>query len=682
MTLRTLIALTLSPALFLLSPARSFAANNWTNTSSGLWRTAANWSLATAPNGTSAADPTQITNAATKTVTIDSGTVAANLSLRGLTMSAPVGSTNTLQLLNVPLGTPLTTSKALLVGNRGTLQIINSAVSPTADFDVVGGALDLQSGSLTCALNCDLQDGSMVVSGGTLTATAGATGIRMGRFAGANANMTINNGTVNILRMTLGSVSGSQSSLTLAGGNLICAETFSAAQLPATTGNVTMTGGNLLVTNGTTKIADRATATFSQSGGNSAFADLSIGDLGVGSFNLSAGVMTVTPRTNTDLTIVGNQENGDFNQSGGVAIIRNELHVADFGGVTGNLNITGGQFFATNDLVAIGRYGFGTLTVSNALVVLTNTSVGRHPGAVGTLTVQSNANVHLLADLSIGRLGGAVGQVFVTAGLLSVTNDDIWVGRAGSGEMTVSGGSVHAKSFHVGESDDGTNAPIGNFTVNGGLVLVSSNFVAGTPLLSTGHVAIASGTLTVTNAARSAFAAVRAGDFTMNGGVLNADSLVVTNTDGSFIFNAGTLQAKALTVSNGQPFVVGDGVNPATLQLQGGTYTFTDGLVISSNATVSGCGTVIGSISNNGTYTNPCGQTPTVSITSLNKTGATAAVSFSSVNGLNHVLEFKNSLGDFTWTPIPPAVPGNGSVMTLTDGAATNVTRFYRIHAQ
>jgi len=154
--------------------------------------------------------------------------------------------------------------------------------------------LTLQSGSLDCAANCDLQSGNIVVNGGGVNATVGATGIRLGRFSGANASLTLNGGTVNTLRVTLGSVSGSQSSLTLAGGSLICTDSFSAAQLTSTTGDVTMSAGNLIVTNGITKIADRANATFSQSGGDSAFAYLSIGDLGVGTFNLSGGQMTVT----------------------------------------------------------------------------------------------------------------------------------------------------------------------------------------------------------------------------------------------------------------------------------------------------------------------------------------------------------------------------------------------------
>jgi len=669
--------------VIVLSAVSAQAANDWNASASGLWRTAVNWSLGTAPSNRSNENPTQITNAVSKTVTIDSATGSGNLAVRALTVSAPVGSTNTLALVNIPLGTPLTTSNPLLVGRRSILAITNSAVSLSDSFDILDSTVILDSGSLICAASCDLQSGSLIVNSGTLTATLGTTGIRMGRFSGANASFKINGGTVNTLRVTLGSVSGSQNSLTLAGGTLICSDSLSLAQLPATTGSATMTAGNLIVTNGTTKIADRAAATLTQSGGNTTFADLSIGDLGFGTYNLSGGTFTVTPRTSTDLTIIGNLENGDFNQSGGVAVVRNEIHVADFGGVVANLNLTGGEFFATNDLVAIGREGMGNLTISNALVVLTNTSIGRHFGSSGNMTVLAGANAFLIADLSLGRLAGASGQLFVTDGALSLTNDDIWVGRGGSGDMTVSGGTVRAKNLHVGSSDDGTNAPSGTLQLTGGNTLLSAGFFLGTSGLSSGSATVSGGNLIATNSSGNAGLVIADGTFTFSQGTIVADTLVMTNGSGQFAFNNGVLRSKGMMVANGQPFTVGDGINPATLELQGGTYTFANGLVISPNATVTGCGTVIGSVVNNGTYNNPCGtSSPSITIRSLAKVGNTVTVFFSTLTGSNHILEYKTNLTTPTWNAILPGVIGNGSVMWKADSTATNAARFYRIKVQ
>ena len=670
-----LIALLALPSL--RSPA---APNNWTNTGSGLWRFATNWSLATLPNSTSAVDPTQITNANTKTVTVDSATASTNLSLRGLTISAPAGSTNTLLVASAPVA--LTTSRAFLISNRGALQITNSDVWPGLDFDIVNGTLIMDSGSLTCAQNCDLQAGSMIVNSGTLTATSSvtSTGIRLGRFNGANASLVINGGTVDALRLTLGSVSGSQCTLAIAGGNLISHDSLSFAQSPATSGNATLSAGNLFVTNGTTKIADRATATFTHTGGNAYFANLSVGDLGFGTYNLGGGQMTVTPRTTNDLIIVGNAENGAFNQTGGVAIIRSEFHVADNAGITGDILISGGQFFATNDLVAIGRYGLGGMIVSNATVVLTNVSVGRHDTGEGTLRVRNDASLWLISDLSIGRLTNATGHVFVEGGLLSLTNDTIWVGRGGIGDFTVSSGNVRAKELFIGKSEDGTNTPSGSAIFSGGVTVVSSNCVIGASLISTGAVSVAGGSVYITNATGTASLAVNQGTITLTAGILQVDTLTMATNTGQFVFNSGNLRTRSMSVANGDPFVVGDGVNAATLELQGGTFSFADGLVISPNATVTGCGTIIGPITNNGVYSNSCGVK--VTIKNITKVANTATIYFSTIAGSNHVVEYKTNLLAPTWIPLLPGVIGDGNTMSKADTSAANSSRFYRISVQ
>src|SRR5262249_50816411 len=141
------------------------------------------------------------------------------------------------------------------------------------------------------------------------------------------------------------------------------------------------------------------------SGGNATFAFLSVGNNADGKLSVTGGQLTLKPRTTNDWLQIGNIGNGQLNLSGGTVVSLGELHVGDdssgFGTGSGTASITGGQLFATNDTTAIGRYGQGQMTVSNALVVLTNVSVGRHDGAVGTLTVQSNAQVFLLDDLSI-----------------------------------------------------------------------------------------------------------------------------------------------------------------------------------------------------------------------------------------------------------------------------------------
>ncbi len=661
----------------------SAATNNWVSPTNGLWRITNNWSLALAPSNSTAMDPTLITNAGTKTVTIDSATAAVNLSILNLFVSAPLGATNTLALVNVS-ASALTTLKPFTVGLRGALLVTNSAVNALDAFNVSNGVVVLDSGSITCAVSCDLQSGSLLVNTGTVNVSALTAGLRMGRFSGANAALTLNNGTVTTPRCILGNVAGSTATLNIAGGTLLCtspSDPFNVGQIQTTTCNVNMSSGSLIATNGYSAIADRATATFNQTGGNVMFGDLTIGGLGFGTYSFSGGTFTMVPFAGNNLFIIGKIENADFNQSAGVSIVRCETHIADTAGVTANLNITGGLYIATNDLTAIGRFGLGTMTVSNAAVILTNTSVGRHPGGQGVLNVRNGADMQVIADFSIGRLAGSSGQMFVEAGQFSVLNDDLWVGRGGTGELTISGGTVTAQRLQVGANDgDTNNMPTGTFTQSGGSSRFGAGCFIGTAGISIGTAIVNGGTLASTNSAGTNVINIANGSFTLNGGTVIADAILMTNAAGVFAFNNGLLRAKTMTVSNGASFVVGDGVNPATLELQGGIYTFADGLVISPNATVTGCGTIIGAITNNGTLI-PCGPPP-ATISGVTRTGSTATVSVTSASGYNYTLEFKNALNELSWTPILPAQPGTGGLLNLSDTLATNRTRFYRIGAQ
>jgi hypothetical protein len=167
----------------------------------------------------------------------------------------------------------------------------------------------------------------------------------------------------------------------------------------------------------------------------------------------------------------------------------------------------------------------------------------------------------------------------------------------------------------------------------------------------------------------------------MSQGNVIADNLLLTNTTGQFLLNGGTLQAKNALIANGSPFVVGDGINPASLVLLGGVYTFADGLIISNNASVTGCGTIIGNISNYGTLATNCSSTA-VTISRLTKTGSTATVFFNTLSGSNHVLEYKNSLMDTSWNAILPGIIGTGSITNTADTNATAPSRFYRIHLE
>ncbi len=576
-------AVFLSACLF--SSVNSFGqtTNRWTNAVSSVWHSTTNWSAAALPS--TSFNYILVTNTGTKTVTIDSATAAANLSVSNLTVSAPSGFTNTLFMSN--LAAEFTTSKQVNIGLRGALRITNSTFTASDTFDVSAGTLTIDSGLLdTTPFDVD---------------------IRVGRTSGATGTVLLNGGTINCFGFKLGALGTSTGNCTIAGGTLLSSSVLSAGEIVNAPGNLTLVSGQIIATNDITKIGNLATGTFNQSGGTSSFAFFSIGDNAPGTANISGGQVMVTPFNAADITRVGNFGDAQLNISGGTVWLRGEFHMADNPGVNGTVLMTGGQLFATNARVAIGRYGIGAMTVTNSTAWFTNTSVGRHADATGTLTVQNGGSIFCIDDISIGRFASSIGYVIVSGGLLSLANDNVWVGREGIGDLAVSSGTVRAKSMFVGMSGDGISTPQGAVTLTGGTTLLSSNIIVGTSLLCTGQVSVLGGNLFVTNSAGVGSINVVNGSFSLNQGAVTTDQLSLTNS-GRFNFIRGTLQAKSAVVSNGLPFVVGDGVQSATLNLQGGVFTFNNGLVVSSNATLTGCGTVIGAITNYGTIsTTNCG---------------------------------------------------------------------------
>jgi hypothetical protein len=323
------------------------------------------------------------------------------------------------------------------------------------------------------------------------------------------------------------------------------------------------------------------------------------------------------------------------------------------------------------------------MTVSNATALVTNLEVGRDPLSAGTLTLGPGASFQVQSDISIARFGGSTGLVTVASGELVTTSNKVFVARGGVGELDVSGGLVEAASLLVAADTTNSVGATGTMSVTGGSVMLSSNLLVGSSLLSTGQVFISGGSLIVTNGAHTGNLAIPSGELVMSGGTITTDDLSLTNAAGQFAFHGGTFITKGTTLANGSPFVVGDGVAPAVLRLDGGTHSFANGLIISANATLEGCGTLVGSVINHGTISTNCGSTVVqFSIHFQGSVGTTNLISLLSTSGSSYTLEFKNLISDASWTPILPSTPGTGGTIVLQDAAANGPTRFYRVRAQ
>lgn len=130
-----------------------------------------------------------------------------------------------------------------------------------------------------------------------------------------------------------------------------------------------------------------------------------------------------------------------------------------------------------DDLLYVGRYGFGRLSVANARVTNEIGYVGSEPGGVGTVFVGGNQSTWDCSHLYIGgssSVSGGTGRVTARDfGTVNVENDLIvWE----NGTLVLSRGEFHAKTlelvagtldFKIRESDSYVSTVIETATLNG-----------------------------------------------------------------------------------------------------------------------------------------------------------------------------------------------------------------------
>jgi T5SS/PEP-CTERM-associated repeat protein len=235
-------------------------------------------------------------------------------------------------------------------------------------------------------------------------------------------------------------------------------------------------------------------------------------------------------------------------------------------------------------------------------------------GAYNRLTITNGGRV--VSGSSLSAVGyaarGTNNEVVVTdPGSLWSLGTTLYCGYNGSGgRLTVTnGGAVSASALSVGSQSTASNnavvltgpgssltttfsATVGDKGPGNQLELWDDAELASSGLLigqGTGAisnvVSIVGGSYRM-NPSSSSPLEVRRGQLVLSNGTISVvgPSLLMTNAGGTFQFLAGTCTLSRATVSNGLPFVVGDGIHNATLQLQAGAYNFANGLEVASNA--------------------------------------------------------------------------------------------------
>ena len=643
----------------------SVPVNSWTNSASGKWETASNWSLGLAPTNN---QTLAVTNALSKTVTVD-GTTAASfpdtMTISNLTMSGAGSSTNTLSVETAGV-LPFQVRDQLVLSNNSVVFVDNlSELNVDGDLSVgssgSGNQLIVTNGGVIWDLRAAVI-GGLPGSNNTVEVTDAGSwqidGVLVVRNSGPGVAIKVAEGGSAIASTNV--FIGDSAS---ADGNIVLitdpASSWNNGGLLSIGGS--SSGAQFIVTNGAQAFSQSVTigdpvginhsATLTgtdsywqvmntiQIGNGSTGDSLTISDAGsllAGQIKVNGATLVLNGGTfSTSSLIVTNGGAVQYAQSykvdnttvsiaSGTVEASSNLVVASTAGSTGVVNVAGGQLVVTNAPLSIGNDGtissgggVGLMTVSNATLLSSTNLIGSSAGGHGDLVLEDDGQIicpagtnclMLINSLGFGQIGGTLTWVGST----------LEIGVSAAGDYSISGGQAVFDDLYAGYGD------IGTMTMAGGVANVNSRLIIGhlgSPV-STGAVWITGGQLTVpnnytlignsgvgqmtiSNGIVTASDVIvgnssNPGTLSLAGGTLTANTLVLPNPASRFIFSGGFLNAKGVTNVNGQVCILGDAVSGATLSLLGGITLLDSGFKVSTNATLSGLGTVNGNIANYG----------------------------------------------------------------------------------
>ncbi|MFZ2643453.1 MAG: hypothetical protein WA117_20850, partial [Verrucomicrobiia bacterium] len=491
------------------------------------------------------------------------------------------------------------TFNALIVTNAGVLRVTgngiigNSAVSTNNIGIVTGpGSLWTNSGAIYVGVTGSFNH-LTIANGGTVMTT----NIIIGDNASCGNSVTVNGGSLCVFNSietgggpfhfpsygTNGGLyvgmGGSCNSLTLSNsGHVVNYQSYLGYNSSANSNSVLVTGAGstwatsnlyvgyqgsfnqMTITNGGNVFVGWPSLIILLEGGTTAI-NIGYGSGANSNSLLVSGVGSVC--SNQDNLVIGSGGNGNsMTIANGGQVFDDNATIGS--GMSNWVAVTGsGAVWNNNGAISIGNQGIGNnLTIANGGVVINSSAF----------------------------IGGPIPGYFESSDRGFASNNSVLV--TGVGSAWSNNGTLY-----VGYASSGG----GN-----GLTIASNGTVEATSVLvgyGTGafdYVTVSGGNLTATNASDGTLR-VRHGMLTLNSGTVVVNLLhLIDHTNSVMTFNAGLLASGGSAVTNDSTFRVGDGTDAATFQLLGGTHSFASGLFINTNATLTGTGSITGSITNAG----------------------------------------------------------------------------------
>jgi len=426
---------------------------------------------------------------------------------------------------------------------------------------------------------------------------------------------------------------------------------FVIGQAANTTGTVLMIAGSLNVTGITgaadIKIGGNGQGAFTITNGTVYNNTTILGDTatGVGTLTISGPNTVWTNAGQASTFDVGSVSSGNsLTISNGASLYTSSMYNNYNSGCRSNSYNLGGLGASSSITVAgyfqVGNNGgaaFGMLTITNAVVSTGTFNFGGGAGSNNTASVLAGTTWNLTGHRFAAD--GFFETMTVDSAVITNVGDFIWGNNSSVNTLTLTNGS---KLFTGAAGSSTLIWDVGRGAgTYGNVVIVTGNgstWDAGTRTVLVGDAPTSSNNeIIVTSGGVFTNGSLNIGSTTNNtvmiaGGKIAVSNLLVT-TSNSVVFSAGTLNTGGTTIQSGGngglAFVVGDGVDAASLELAaGGTgfHSFGSGLVITNNAALRGVGTIIGTATILGTLSP--GFSPGTITTSNNVTLISATINY------------------------------------------------------